>query len=258
MAEQGGLFWLALPSTAVPRVRSLLPRLGYTDSVTELVEPDRSRGQQVRWKGRDYGIEVLYSEDPAQARAEAPDRRPFLVRTAAGDREIVGYRGDGGALSRRGLPVYDARVLVNIAAPCGAETVADPFAGIGGIIREAIAPGRTGLSIDNDGWLALGLAAVSAGRHLLADAQALPFRAGSVGAVATEPPFDPEADPVVAAALPEIARVLRSGGRVSMLCAQRQAEFVRAAAARADLVEQHAAEIDRKGTPCSLFLWRKP
>ncbi len=259
LSEQGGVFWLSLPEAVLAAATRLLPRLGYTEAVDLVGGPDlgRDSGPLVRWRGRDYGLHRLYEEDRELARDAAPDRRRFLVRVRGDLREVRGYRGDGAPLSRRGLPRYDARLLVNLAAACPGGRILDPFAGIGGIVIAAAAAGLEALSGDADPWLADGLARLSGGRHAVLDAAALPFAGGSIDAVATEPPFGAEADAAVVESLGEISRVLRPGGRCALMCSARQAPMAACAAGRAGLALLNSAPLDRKGTACTVFLWEK-
>jgi hypothetical protein len=64
---------------------------------------------------------------------------------------------------------------------------------------------------DIDASLRFGLAELSS-MHVVADATALPIADSSVDAVATEPPYDPEALEDVVASLSEIARLLVQRG----------------------------------------------
>lgn len=274
LSEQGAVFWIELAEEAETAARDRLPRLGYTVAVDAVVPvpggaaPRGERGVLVRWRGAPHRIERIYEEDAGAARESAPDRRVFLLPDAAGDvRPVRGYRGDGGEMSRRALPVCDARLLVNLVAPAfqsgeGPGRLLDPFAGAGGIVREALAGGGAGgplplvASVDLDAVLRFGLAALGA-RHSVADAARLPFRDAMFDAVATEPPYHAEALPAVVGALGEIARVLRPGGRVAMLCAAPQAEPLRLAAAACTLTRFLDAAIDRKGLGVVALAWRK-
>jgi hypothetical protein len=258
LPEEGPSFWLSVPVEALESAAAVLPRLGYTESVTALVPSSTASRDVLTWKGGRLERRIIYQADASEARDQAPDRRPFLVRTPEGAREIVGYRGDGGALSRRGLPFYDACLLVNLVTPrAPGARILDPFAGIGGIVRETANAAARAIALDNDAWLSTGLAAISSGRHILADCRWLPFVAASIEAVATEPPYDQAADPVLEAGIGEIARVLRPGARASMLCSARQSLLASSAASQSGLRELHSALIDRKGTDCALFLWEK-
>jgi SAM-dependent methyltransferase len=253
--DRGGLLWVELPERHLEAAVARLPRLGYSTAV-DLVEP----APAARGRARDPGWRLvrLHTEDPAGHREQAPDRREFLVEGGDGHlRPVRGYRGDGRALSRRGLPVCDARLLVNLVAPAGPGLLVDPFAGVGGVALAARAAGWTAVTADRDPALRHGLARLGAG-HLVADARRLPLAPGSVDAVATEPPYDPTVGTLAAEALAEAARLLRPGGATARLCAAWQADGLRAAGAALGLAATLDTPVDRKGTPVVALAWRKP
>ena len=229
LSEQGGVFWISLPHGAVDQARARLPLLGYTEAV-DLAEPVSakvaSRDGVVRWRRRAYRLVRLDEESPEEARARAPDRRAFALETAAGVREIRGYRGSSGPLSHRGLPTYDARMLVNVASAGEGGTLLDPFAGAGGVVIEALTHGCRVLTCDIEPALRYGLASLAAG-HAVADARRLPLASSAIDAVATEPPYEAEATEAVVESLHELARVVRPEGRIAMLCAAAQSEPLR-------------------------------
>jgi tRNA G10 N-methylase Trm11 len=169
-------------------------------------------------------------------------------------RAVRGYRGSSEPGSRRALPVEDARMLVNLVEGAPGFFL-DPFAGAGGIAREAIRHGRTVFSGDIAPALRFGLTGLGA-RHCLADARALPFPDETFAAIATEPPYDSEAMEMICAAAREMGRVLKPGGRLAMLCALEQREWLRSAVPE-DLTSFLDAPIDRKGTPCAALAWVK-
>src|SRR5215469_10022933 len=257
LSESGGLFWVSLPcdvlETALPR----LPRLGYTYAV-DLLEPvsehpssfDRARDAQeqlVRWHHKLYRLVRAYNEDAGAMRESAPDRRTFLLETSEGTvRPVRGYRGDGRPSSRRGLPVCDARMLVNLVAAGPGTSLLDPFAGIGGIVMEALASGCKVTSADCDPTLQAGLAHLGA-QHIVADARRLPWTAETFDAIATEPPYHEEAKPVVTEALREMYRVLKVGGRLAILCAAGQADGLRREADLLELKWYLDSPVNRKG-----------
>jgi hypothetical protein len=258
LADRGGVIWVELPERHLEAAVERLPRLGYCTAV-DLAEaaptPGRARGGG---RGPGWRLVRLHTEDPAVHREQAPDRREFLVEAGGGPvRPVRGYRGDGGALGRRGLPVCDARLLVNLVAPAGPGLLLDPFAGVGGVALAATAAGWTAVTADRDPALRHGLDRLGAG-HLVADARRLPLPAGSVDAVATEPPYDPSVGPLAPQALEEVARVLRPGGATAWLCAAWQAPGLRAAAAALGLQTALDTPVDRKGTPVVALAWRKP
>lgn len=262
LSEQGGVFWIELPDGAADTARERLPRLGYTVAVDALVPMGErvsargERGAVVRWRGGAYRVERIHAEDADAAREAAPDRRVFLLPNETGAvRAVRGYRGDGGETSRRALPLCDCRLLVNLTLPAGSGWLLDPFAGAGGIVREGVAAGAKVASVDIDPILRHGLPALGA-HHLVADAARLPFRSHTFDAVATEPPYHPEAQGVVTGGLREIARVLKPGGRVALLCAAAQAEPLRRAAASLGLCPFLDLAIDRKGLGVVALAWR--
>jgi SAM-dependent methyltransferase len=253
LAEDKGVFWVALPQAQLGAATRLLPRLGYTSAV-DLAVPASSGA---RWRGVRYGLQPLYAEDADALRERAPDQREFLLPNADGQVTAVrGYRGDGTAFGKRGLPVYDARLLVNLVCTGEDDRFLDPFAGIGGVILEAKASGARAFSLDNDPVLRYGLAALGDG-HCLADAQTLPFADSVFDALATEPPYDPGGERLIVTALREMVRVLKPGGRLAVLCAGWQVEPLRTEAQTLPLALFLESPINRKGLDVFVFAWRK-
>jgi SAM-dependent methyltransferase len=261
LSERGGVVWVELPDRRLAAATARLPRLGYSTAVDRLVAAGTGGGAggraAVRWRGRSWRLERLHTEDPAGLRERAPDRREFLFAAGGGPvRPVRGYRGGAGPLARRGLPVCDARLLVNLVAPAGPGRLLDPFAGVGGVAIEARAAGWTAVTADLDPALAHGLRGLG-GAHLVADARRLPLRPGGVDAVATEPPYDRGTGPLAAQALAEAARLLRPGGAVALLCAAWQADGLRATAAALGLRVALDCPVDRKGLAVVAIVWRK-
>ncbi len=261
--ERGGVFWIALSPDALDRAVARLPRLGYTRAV-DLPEDSahratrrNSRAERVRWRHREYQLTRLYEEDAEAARATAPDRRVFALEDARGEvRAVTGYRGDSGPLSRRGLPVCDARLLVNLVTRSEGAIFLDPFAGVGGLVLEAVASGYRALSCDRDPALRHGLSALSA-RHSVANACALPFGPETIDAIAAEPPYDLQAEAAVIESLAEMHRVLKTGGRLALMCAARQAEGLRQKASALGLRVFLDSPVNRKGTDCAVLAWER-
>jgi len=257
LSEAGGLFWVSLPCDALETALPRLPRLGYTYAV-DLLEPisehpssfDRARDAQeqpVRWHHKLYRLVHVYNEDAEAMRERAPDRRTFLFETSEGTiRPVRGYRGDGRPSSRRGLPVCDARMLVNLVAAGPGTSLLDPFAGIGGIVIEALASGCTITTSDCDPALQVGLTHLGA-QHSVADARHLPWATGTFDAIATEPPYHEEAKPMVIEALREMYRVLKTGGRLAILCVPGQAGDLRLEGMSIGLRWYLDSPINRKG-----------
>ncbi len=267
LSEVGGLFWIVLPPGPRETASARFPRLGYTYAV-DLAEPlphernapeGRASAEHrlTRWRGRHYRLVRLYEEDTQAAREHAPDRRIFLLESGeARVRAIRGYRGDGRPLARRGLPVCDARLLVNLVAALPRGILLDPFAGIGGIVLEALASGWRVVTSDIDPALRYGLARLGK-LHAVADVRHLPFAPASVDAIATEPPYHEHAEGIIGPALREMHRVLKAGGRLTLLCASRQAEELRREALALGLASYLDSPIDRKGVDVGVLAWQK-
>ncbi len=264
LSEKGKLFWVDMPADALEQAQQRFPRLGYTKAV-DLLEPIQPGSRQfsdkrlVRWRRKDYKLVRLYEEDAADMRERAPDRRRFMLETSSGEVRLVrGYRGDGGLLSRRGLPVYDARLLVNLVFTAESDSVfLDPFAGVGGIVLEGLASGYRVISSDADPALRHGLFHLGA-FHYVADARHLPFQAATIDAIATEPPYDEQTGDLVLDALIEMYRILKPGGRMSIMCIDWQAEKLRQTAASLKLTTLLDLPINRKGVDCVVFAWENP
>jgi SAM-dependent methyltransferase len=267
LSEQGGLFWVLLPAEHLEAARVRLPRSGYTAAV-DWLEPMAEQGGRskntrsmpkdaLQWRHCWYRRHRLFEEDAEVLREGAPDRRTFFLETPAGEvRPVTGYRGDGGVLSRRGLSVLDARLLVNLVAAEPGGLFLDPFAGAGGLVIEALASHYEVVSADWDPVLQHGLARLGA-RHVVADARHLPFPDETFDAIATEPPYHEEAAPLLVEALHELYRVLKRGRRLAMLCATSQADALREQAALSGLRVVLAAPIDRKGRDVVVLVWVK-
>lgn len=247
LAEARGVAWVSVPAEHSQIAAGRLERLGYCEAV-EMVEQAGGPGPRARWRRREVVLRPVYSEPDALFRDDAPDRRTFLLECGDGAvRPVTGYRGGRGALEHRGLPVVDARVLVNLVHSSARGTLLDPFAGAGGVVLEALRAGWSVVSVDLDPALRFGLAAFGA-RHLLANATALPLSDGSVDAVATEPPYDPSAEAEVCATVAEMARVLRPGARASLLVPAGQLEALAGAGRACGFEINLATPVDRKAT----------
>lgn len=261
LSEESGVFWVDIPEAALTEAEQLFPRSGYTCAV-DLPVPRQGqpsgRARGVRWRGRHYELRRIYEEEEAAYRSQAPDRSEFLLARGDGSARLVrGYRGSGRPGERRGLPVCDARLLVNLVAPAGGEgALLDPFAGAGGIVRHAIAAGLDTFSSDVAADLAPGLTHLGS-HHRIADARQLPFPDEFFDAIATEPPYDETHGNVAVDAVPELSRLLKPSGRMSMLCAEWQAEQVSRTAERLRLSVLLYSQIDRKGLDCTVLAWQK-
>jgi hypothetical protein len=271
LAEKRGVFWIALDPQYVSVATPLLPRLGYSFAVDQIQEKNSGKdvngehrndeNASIKWRGVQYGFRRVYEENRESFRHRAVDRRIFLLENVAGEVQPVrGYRGDGGALNRRGLPVEDARLLVNLVSPkikiSKDLAFLEPFAGTGGIVIEALDAEYNVVSVDVDKRLRHGLKALGA-FHVQADATHLPWRDSTFTAIATEPPYHDGNPSMLLTAFDELYRVLEPGGRISMLVAQWQAKSLLEHSALRNTRILLASQIDRKGTPVAVLVWEK-
>lgn len=261
LAEQKGVAWVTVPADRRTEAVERLQHLGYVGRIDGVEPaPDGARRSQrhTRWRGRDVVLSPVYDEPDSDFRHEAPDARTFLLEGADGVvRPVTGYRGGSGPLEHRALPVVDARLLVNLVHAPGLGTLLDPFAGGGGVVLEAVRAGWSAVSLDPDPTLRHGLKAYGA-RHAVADAARLPFRDGSVDAVATEPPYHDSATDTVVSAVTEMARVLRPGARASLLVAGHQIGPVTGAGRKAGFGIELASPVNRKGTDVACVVMVRP
>jgi hypothetical protein len=256
LAERSGVAWVSIDADQVTKVESRVHSFGYIEAV-DVVEVAAAREPgAVRWRKRWWRMRRVDADDSARLREQSPDRRAFVLQSNRGTRVVRGYRGSSKPLQRRGLPVVDARLLVNLATPGGRPCrLLDPFAGAGGILVAAQNAGHTTFSADIDSVVAPGLSVLTAGRHAVADTGVLPLRDGSLDAIATETPFEEIADHTIGAMLPELARVLRHSGRLSLMCVDRQAEVLRDPNPMLRPLVDHG--VDRKGLDTRVLVWER-
>lgn len=261
-ADQAGVFWIQIAEASLHEAMNRFSQLGYTCAVDrlELLGGSQLRKREsVRWRKRYYRVVRVYEEDDSLLRAQAPDRREFVILGHDGRaRTVRGYRGDGTRSGRRGLPVCDARLATNLARPAGpgAARFLDPFGGAGGIALEALACGFSVFTTDIDAIVSPGLQQLGA-CHQVVDARRLPFPDASFHAIATEPPYHEGLGDLVVEALGEMQRVLAPAGRMAIFCADWQTEFLISRAEALGLSKFFESPINRKGTACRVLAWEK-
>jgi SAM-dependent methyltransferase len=256
LAEQKGVFWIGTENADEARFQ----HLGYTSRVLKLLDTEADETEPVRWRGKTCFLKTIYEEDKDWLRNRAPDKREFLLRTHDGQvLPVQGYRGDGQHLSRRGLAPEDARLLVNLVTPHSTEAARflDPFAGVGGLVIEAVERGWQVYSGDIDPVVQVGLRNFGAD-HTVMDAARLPFPAQCFDAIATEPPFHEDARGTINGLMSEFDRVLKPGSKVAVLVAAWEADVLEVSAEALGFTLLLSAEIDRKGSSNRLCLWQKP
>jgi SAM-dependent methyltransferase len=252
LADVSGVAWVGVETAELEVLRGRLRRVGYS-SLIRVAEPvgatggEESTCERARWKGADYELRPLFNESRSELQRDAPDRRGFLLECGDGVvRRIVGYRGGRGHLEHRALPVYDARLVVNLLGPPAGGVMLDPFAGAGSIPLFARRAGWRTVALDRDRTLRYGLAEV-ANSSVVGDASALPFLPRRFDAAAAEPPYRDDALPFVAAAVRESARLLQPGGRLVLLVPSAHAEALLVAGSSVGFDVDLDLAIDRKG-----------
>jgi len=262
LSEVSGVAWVGVNESAIPYLRKRIRSLGYTEIVYLVRESDKidnikGNYKKAKWKRRDIVLLPIYSEFDAEMRKNAPDKRGFLLECGDGViRRITGYRGSYGDFEHRGLPVEDSRLLVNVVFSPNLGRLLDPFAGAGGIVIEAKKAGWETWSIDIDPSLRHGLAEL-ADHHLVANSNKLPLDNAFIDAIATEPPYHSDAYKVVTKAVFEFYRVLKPGGRLTILAAEEQAKMIQKAADSVGFDLDISTPINRKGTDVVCLCWKR-
>ncbi len=237
----------------------LVPRLGYTQAVLS-VDPTPASGRdpdfrmgsrwpvgRLRERGFDLDLREFWVSDEGLRLDASPHRDAFEFDLDAG-------ATTGGPRRGRRLSPLDARMIVNVSGlPDGARVLA-PFAGLGGVARAAAERGLLVVGSDWDTVLLPGLRQRLPGGVLLADARSLPFADGEFDGLLTEPPYHRADRDALADAVPELARVVRSGGVLVLLVA----DFLRRVVAPpACGEEEHALWVPRHGIRCLALVWRR-
>ncbi len=266
LSEQSGLFWIMLPAHRLDEAMTRLSRLGYTRAVDVLeptfepVQASRQRYETSRLVSEHrpaYHLRRIYEEDAGEIRELSTDQHTFLPECFAHTIPLVtGSCEHSPGRYCRGLPDYDARLLVNLVTTPDGGRLLDPFAGVGSIVLAARAGGYSVYSTDNDPALCRGLSRLGS-QHTVADARSLPFADAMFDAIATEPPYHDSSTPAVVASLAECARVLKPGCKLALLSAPSQVDALRRQATNLGLLTLLAAPVGRKELDVVVLLWQK-
>lgn len=260
--------WLAAPPECEPELLALMPRLGYAEALTR-VDTHVGAGVGVqhrppekieRWlvgeyrRGDDLEVHTLiWRADEKARRARSPHLRQFKMRLDGEVQRTLSRR------QHRRLSCCDAMVMLNLARVDDGALVVDPFAGIGGIVLEARRFGYRCVCGDISAALAPGLREIAGGPAAVWNAAALPLPARCADAVVTEPPYEAEAQEEVIRAMPEIARILRPGGRAVIMMEQPLIGPPLQAATEAGLRERERYLVRRaRGMRASILVLERP
>jgi len=234
--------------------------LAYTEAIiSQQIEPygnePLKQAERKRWytgwiRHGDQKIyqQEVYVQNIPKRRREAPDLQPFEIYK---NEQIISAKGYH---TRRALSALDARYLFNIAHLNSNAILLDPFAGFGGIIREAHRRNIAITALDNDPTLAPGLRTLTKKHYAIADAQTLPITSNSIDTIITEPPFHPKYQQAVTNALPELLRVLKPDGKLIILIAQNMLKNIQTFFTQTDWTVTHISTIPRDhGLQCPVL-----
>lgn len=255
-----------VPEERQPSLVELMPLLGYSRALVRLDRrlgegkdrTVRARSRRGRWLVGEQRIGediVLFTElwaaDDEKRRQEAPHRRRFRFIHLDGVRVGRGSRGG------RRLSSCDAKFLLNLSRAAPGQRLLDPFAGIGGIVLEAVRRGIVAICGDIEEALRVGLAQASGQRAAIWDAGALPLPADCVEAIVTEPPYAPRRREAVVASMAEAVRCLRRGGHLVALMDRPLSRAVLPASAEHGLRVEHDFPVRRQGFVVRAVCWIK-
>lgn len=262
MSEEKNTFAIEIPERYTTIAENRFENLGYVEMVYKLnfdISSNNKYRKYKKWKGKVFEAELVYKENKTEIRNNAPDRREFILQDKDGNlKKVKGYRGDGGDLSRRALPVCDSRLLVNL-VNCNwknGTNFLDPFAGAGGIIIEAVKRFDNVFSNDIDPVLEYGLKAFGA-NHTILDVNDLSYDEYFFDAIATEIPFDENVTDTVANSISILRKILKFNAKISIMTAENQADKIRESLKINDLKILFDESLNRKGTNCHIFLSEK-
>ncbi len=269
LADKKGSYRLSIPSDFRTEVKQLAPHFGYTEAVHRLgpldepseinADSEIAEFDRIRWRKKTYTLRPVYIEPQNFMRHRAPDKRHFRLLKPNGEvTSVLGYRGDGQELSRRGLPAEDARLMLNLARPFNHGPIIDPFAGVGGILYEAADNKWPIFSGDIDPKLRYGLGDLCQNRHTVQDSVALPYADGAFTAVVSELPFDPHfLDKRAAQLAQELTRIVPSNGKIVLMTGADQIEMMKKRFADLNISPIFASPVNRKGTDVHICVWQK-
>lgn len=211
------------------------------------------------WKGHEFNVIRFYLETEDEYKDQSIMNRLFAVYQSDNTiKYIKGYRGDGSEAGRRGLPLEDARLMVNLVDPYSIKSILDPFAGSGGIIYSArhIRSSLYLISADIDKIIEPGLKIYS-DAHYTRDARKLDIKEGIVDAIVTEIPFSPNYTKIVIQALYNLTQYLSENGKVLFMCHIDQFSKIKNALRSMGFYLLIHKEVNRKGTSVFISLWSK-
>ena len=246
---------------------SLLKNIGYCNKFYKLdftlkntdVSDDIKSINKFVWKGLKFNILHFYSQSTEEYKEQSIENRLFaLYNSDETIKYVKGYRGDGTEAGKRGLPVEDIRLMVNIIDPYSIRSLLDPFAGSGGILHGAryIRNSLFLLSIDIDKTLEPGLKIYS-DVHYVSDAREVDIIENPVDAIVTEIPFSHNYTDIVIQAFHNLKNYITEKGKILCMCHSDQFLQIKEALQDMNFYLLIDKEVNRKGTPVFISFWSK-
>jgi hypothetical protein len=233
-----------------------LLHLGYTNTVY-LCEFGKDKPFKYHWKRKAFDLKEVYVEDKKVLLERSPNNREFVIKTHDGaEKTVKGYRGSSGETGKRALPVYDCKLMTNLVYRLETVRFLDPFAGGGGIVLEAKSKNWEVYSLDIDPILEPGLLKYGA-RHSTGNASHIPYKDDFFDAIATEVPFSKTAEEDIKKSIYEMERVIKENCEIVLMCAEHQSDMIRYIAKKASLFINIDEPLNRKGTSCNIFRFKK-
>lgn len=223
LQTEKGILWLEIDEKYFDEVIKRSPRLGYFREILILEEHENGN---IKFQNKKYSGKIIYSQNKEELKNRSADKREFLVETTEGLKRVKGFRGDGSESGPKALPVIEAKLLVNLAFVKDSQKFLDPFAGIGGIVLEAIDSGFEVYSSDLSEKVAAGLKEFGS-THFIADAKNLPFEENHFDAIATEFPFAKSTHDEIPFWLAELKRVTKESSPIVIMCTFKQANILK-------------------------------
>ncbi len=267
LGDVKGLFSFFILKEYKIELKKYLKQIGYCDKfyMLDFENPEYKNTSEINsvngffWKKKKFSIQLFYEQSDEIYKNQSPHNRKFLI--IGKDRcvkEVFGYRGDGSERGRRGLPVEDARCLVNLATPSILKTLIDPFAGGGGIVYQAkyIKEEIDVISIDIDPTLEPGLTFYGA-KHYVSNSCTIQLGNTQIDAIVTEVPFSNEATTDIIMTLKNISKYLNNNGKVIIMSSIQQAEKIKYCINELGLFPIMSYQLNRKGTDVVIMTYTK-
>ncbi len=264
LGDVKGLFSFFIKKNCNHRLKQILRTTGYCNKFYMLdftlqnpdIADDIKSMNPLIWKGLKFNIIHFYLQSEEEYKEKSSHNRVFAIYQSDNTVKYVrGYRGDGSEAGRRGLPLEDARLMVNLAEPYRIKKLLDPFAGGGGIIHAARDINNTlyRISIDIDRTLEPGLRIYS-DKHYICDSREADILEKPVDAIVTEVPFSANYSETIIQVFYHLSEAVSESGKILCMCHIDQFPAIKAAWLHMGYYLLIGKEVNRKGTPVVVSL----